>query len=315
MAAKNVKRNSKESKHELSLSLGESRTAPRTAPNTRRKASERRPTRRGVASVKQAVKRELNVHQAATIGGWMIDMPRIWRAIGSALLLPMCLITAMAFFSCFQASMEAAFWRSSPFWFFMLGMVMWMITFFGMGRPVYLYVWGHEATHALFTYLCLGHVHEFRVTREGGHIVTDKNNLLIALSPYFVPLYALMVAFLFWLAGAYFDLTVAHSIPIAIFPNISWQMLGYWSMGVAWGFHLTFTVWMIVKDQPDLKSNGTIFSLNVIVLANLLLLSLLLVQAAPTVSWQDFFHHWQASAQNILTGMAKAMLGLRKLLE
>ncbi len=310
MALKNVKRNTKKQKHELTLSVG----APAAMPNSRRKPAERRATRRGVAGVKQEVKQELNVHQAATIGGWMIDMPLLWRGLGSALMLPLCLITALAFFSCFQASMEAAFWRSSPFWFFMLGMIMWLITFFRIGRPIYLYVWGHEATHALFTYLCLGHVHEFKVTKEGGHIVTDKNNLLIALSPYFVPLYAGIVALIFWLVGSYVDLTVAHAVPIPIFPHFSWQMLGYWSLGVTWGFHLTFTVWMIVKDQPDLKSNGTIFSLNVIVLANLLLLSLLLIGSAPTITSQDFIHHWQESAKGIVTGIAKVMLGIRHLL-
>ncbi len=313
MATKNVKRNTKQSRHELSLSVSAGFDLSGSA-NKRRKAAQRRPQRRGVAGVKQEVKQELNVHHAATIGGWMIDMPQIWRALGSTLLLPLCLITAMAFFSCFQASMEASFWRSSPFWFFMLGLIMWLVAFFTMGRPIYLYVWGHEATHALFTYLCLGHVHEFRVTKEGGHIVTDKNNLLIALSPYFVPLYALVVALVFWLVGSYTDLTVAHRLPIRILPHFSWEMLGYWTLGLTWGFHLTFTVWMIVKDQPDLKSNGTIFSLNVIVLANLLLLSLLLIQAAPTISWQDFGQQWHASAKSILSGIAKAIQGLRQLL-
>ncbi len=305
MAAQNVKRKTPP-KHELSLSVG----AAKSVPNQRRKAAERRPARRGLPGVKQ----ELNVHQAATVGGWLIDLPQLWRTLGATLLLPICLVTAMAFFACFEASMEASFWRSSPFWFFMLGIIMWLITFFSLGRPLYLYVWGHEATHALFTYLCLGQVHEFRVTRAGGHIVADKNNLLIALSPYFFPLYALVVALLFWLAGSYFDLTVAHQLPVPVFPQFSWSMLGYWLLGITWGFHLTFTVWMIVKDQPDLRANGTIFSLNVIVLANLLLLSLLLIQAAPTITWQDFFHHWHAAAHSILTGAAKAFLGLRQLL-
>jgi hypothetical protein len=187
---------------------------------------------------------------------------------------------------------------------------MWLITFFGIGRPTYLYVWGHEATHALFTKLCFGHVHEFKVTREGGYIVTDKNNLLIALSPYFVPIYALGIALIFWLVGSYVDLTVPHAPPLSILPSFSWQMLGYWALGMAWGFHFTFTVWMIVKDQPDLKSNGTIFSLNVIILANLLLLALLLIQAAPTIAWEDFFANWTTAARKICQGMANALLWL-----
>ena len=261
------------------------------------------------------MKRELHVMQAEAVGGWMIPMSLVWRAIGTAILLPLCAVTAMAFVGCFGASMEASFWRSPTFWFFMLGMIMWLITFFALERPVYLYVWGHEATHALFTWACLGRVHEFRVTREGGHIVTDKNNLLIALSPYFVPIYALVFAFFFWLLGEYVDLTVPHAAPLAMFPNFSWQMLGYWGLGIAWGFHLTFTVWMIVKDQPDLKSNGTIFSLNVIVLANLLLLSLLLIQAAPTISWDGFGAKWMESARRMIGALASLLMGMQRLLK
>ena len=265
-------------------------------------------------SKERRMKRELHVMQAEAVGAWMIPMSAVWRSIGTLILLPLCVVTAMAFFACFGASMEASFWRSSTFWFFMLGMIMWLITFFALERPVYLYVWGHEATHALFTYACLGKVHEFRVTREGGHIVTDKNNLLIALSPYFVPFYALILAFVFWLVGEYVDLTVRHPAPLSVFPHVSWQMLGYWALGVAWGFHFTFTVWMIVKDQPDLKANGTIFSLNVIVLANLLLLSLLLILAAPTISWQDFGDQWMGAARRILHAVATALMTLRTML-
>ena len=92
-------------------------------------------------------------------------------------------------------------------------------------------------------------------------------------------------------------------------------MLGYWGLGIAWGFHLTFTVWMIVKDQPDLKSNGTIFSLNVIVLANLLLLSLLLIQAAPTISWDGFGAKWMESARRMIGALASLLMGMQRLLK
>ena len=56
-----------------------------------------------------------------------------------------------------------------------------------------LYVFGHELTHALWVWLMGGRVSRFRVGRDGGHIVTDKNNFWIALAPYFFPLYSLLV--------------------------------------------------------------------------------------------------------------------------
>jgi hypothetical protein len=254
------------------------------------------------------------VHQAQVAGGWLIPLGVVWRTIATAIMVPMSIITLFAFGSCFGATLNASLWLTPPFWFFSIGMVMWGLVFFCLGRPVYLYVWGHEATHALFTWLCLGKVHEFKVTSEGGHIVTDKNNLIIALSPYFVPLYALAASFVFWLLGAYFDLTTWHSLPIPLIEGFRWSWFAYMLLGAAWGFHFTFTVWMIVKDQPDLKNNGTIFSLNFIILANLFLLTLLLIQASPNISWAGFLMEWSASARKILSGMAGMLMGVHRLL-
>ena len=45
-------------------------------------------------------------------------------------------------------------------------------------------------------------------------------------------------------------------------------------IGLTWTFHLTFTVWMIFKNQPDLRQNGTFFSLTLIYLVNLVIILL-----------------------------------------
>ena len=56
------------------------------------------------------------------------------------------------------------------------------------------YVFGHELTHALWVWLMGGRVSRFRVGRDGGHIVTDRNNFWIALAPYFFPLYSIFAS-------------------------------------------------------------------------------------------------------------------------
>lgn len=311
MAEKNVKMGLKKELYELPLEAGKRSKRVKNVP----KAKETRKGAKTVTTVKKDLKKQvLSIHKADTAGSWQFPLTLVWRTIGTCVLLPMWVVTGMAFCSCFEISMAAEFWKSATFWFFTLGVVMWLFTFFVIGRPTYLYVWGHEATHALFTWISFGQVHEFKVTRDGGHIVTDKNNLLIALSPYFVPLYALVLAFIFWLTGKYFNLEEAYRPPIPGFPPFSWARLGYWGLGVAWGFHLTFTIWMIFKDQPDLKSNGTFFSLNVILLGNILLLSLLLVLAAPMISRDDFSSHWMNSASRILSGLGEILQGMQRLL-
>jgi len=62
----------------------------------------------------------------------------------------------------------------------------------------------------------------------------------------------------------------------------------YAVIGVTWAFHFTFTCWMIPKNQTDLSDQGTFFSLIVIYLMNLLLLSVMLVLASPEITFADF---------------------------
>ena len=165
-------------------------------------------------------------------------------------------------------------WAGEEFWFFSLGVVLWLIAFFGLPRPIVLYVFGHELTHALWVWLMGGRVSRFKVGREGGHILTDKNNFLIALAPYFFPLYSILVIALYGALSLFFNMQ-------------PYGRLLYALVGVTWAFHFTFTCWMIPKNQTDLSDNGTIFSLVVIYLINLLLLSAMLVIASPHITFVE----------------------------
>jgi len=166
-------------------------------------------------------------------------------------------------------------WAGEEFWFFSLGAVLWLIAFLGLPRPIVLYVFGHELTHALWVLLMGGHVSRFRVGREGGHVVTNRNNFWIALAPYFFPLYSILAIAIY---GA-----------LSLFLNMQpYGRLLYAIIGATWAFHLTFTCWMIPKNQTDLSDQGTLFSLVVIYLMNLLLLSVMLILASPQISFVAF---------------------------
>ncbi|MCU0780921.1 MAG: hypothetical protein MUF04_07445, partial [Akkermansiaceae bacterium] len=133
------------------------------------------------------------------------------------------------------------------------------------------YVLGHELTHLCFVYLCMGKVTEFHFSSDGGYVVTTKTNLLIALSPYFVPFYSMVVVAVYLLA----------KLVWAVFPELgalSPQVprLFYLLLGLTWTFHMVWTLWMLPRDQPDLREHGTVFSLVVIFLGNLVMLSVLL---------------------------------------
>ena len=65
-------------------------------------------------------------------------------------------------------------------------------------------------------------------------------------------------------------------------------MLLFALIGITWAFHISFTVWMIPKGQTDLTYHGTFFSLVIIYLMNLLVLTVLLIVASPHVTWLAF---------------------------
>jgi hypothetical protein len=73
-----------------------------------------------------------------------------------------------------------------------------------------------------------------------------------------------------------------------------WDLAFYAAMGVTWTFHMAWTLWMIPRDQPDLRENGTFLSLVVIYLSNLMVLVALLCMAAdsPLRDAREFSLEW-----------------------
>ena len=218
-------------------------------------------------------------------------VPTRWvKFVVAIFLLPICAAFTQTFFTAFaRATVAQRLWTGEEFWFFSLGALLWLIAFFGLPRPIVLYVFGHELTHALWVWLMGGRVSRFRVSREGGHIVTNRTNFWIALAPYFFPLYSMLAI-------------VAYGISSLFFNVQPYGRLLYAAIGVTWAFHFTFTCWMVPKNQTDLRDHGTFFSLVLIYLMNLFLLSVMLVLASSQITFATFgadlaanignFSHW-----------------------
>ncbi len=155
--------------------------------------------------------------------------------------------------------------QSPDAWFisFAAGFITWLVAFALLPRTLWLYVLGHEFTHALAAMLAGGKVTAFKVTSKGGHVITDRVSWWISLSPYFVPIYALI-----WMA---LWLTVDFYYSLA-----AYQPVLYFGVGLFWAFHLTFTLSMMNRQQTDLSREGFVFSGVVILFFNLLAFLLLL---------------------------------------
>ena len=229
-----------------------------------------------------------------------LTVPTKWvKFILAIFLLPMCGVLTQTFFTAFsRATVSQRLWAGEEFWFFSLGAVLWLIAFFGLPRPILIYVFGHELTHALWVWLMGGRVSRFRVGPDGGHVVTTKANFWIALAPYFFPIYSILAIAIY---GA-----------LSLFLNMQpYGRLLYAVIGVTWAFHFTFTCWMIPKNQTDLTDQGTFFSLVVIYLVNLLLLSVMLILVSQQITFESFGTDLLTNLGNFTQWMMELVAQLR----
>jgi len=221
------------------------------------------------------------IADAADDGMIHLNLPqRMVRWMAALALIPFCIITTRALFN--VSDDRGTFWMdllsTTHFLYFGIGMFLmagWFFTGLLQRLFLYFYVLGHELTHAVFVYACGGKVAGMHVTADGGYVMTNKSNVLISLSPYFVPFWSVVVLAISSLLEMFFEIPY-HNEAL------------YLLIGASWAFHLLWTLWMIPRDQPDLKENGVFFSLVVIYLANVIVISILLCLAPGPLTWD----HW-----------------------
>jgi len=178
-------------------------------------------------------------------------VPKWIKFIIAVLLLPVCAGAAVALWRVLHASYGA-----DTVWVPLLaGAACWLVIFLLLPKPMWIYVFGHELTHALWVWLFGGRVKKMKVTSNGGHVVISKTNFLIALAPYFFPLYAVLVIAVFAIGRLIWD----------------WRSGLVWFhllVGAAYAFHVTLTWHALKTRQTDITSQGYLFSGVVIFLGN-----------------------------------------------
>jgi hypothetical protein len=122
-------------------------------------------------------------------------------------------------------------------------------------KPMWMYVFGHELTHAIWAWLSGGRVKEIKVSAEGGHVVVTRSNFVIALAPYFFPFYAVLVAGVYAAGNRMWNWS----------PYAPWFHL---LLGAAYAFHVTLTWHVMQARQSDITQQGYLFSGVVIFLGN-----------------------------------------------
>jgi hypothetical protein len=180
-------------------------------------------------------------------------MPKWIKFILALALLPVCAGAAQALWMVIQRCGGAdTTWVP-----FLAGAACWIVIFLLLPKPMWIYVFGHELTHALWTWLFWGQVKKMKITAAGGHVVISKTNFLIVLAPYFFPLYAVTVI------GGF---ALGHWL--WRWPLVYFHLL----VGAAYAFHVTLTIHLLQTRQSDITSQGYLFSGVVIFLGNVCVL-------------------------------------------
>jgi hypothetical protein len=154
-------------------------------------------------------------------------------------------------------------------------------------KPWRTYVAGHELTHATWAWLFGHKVKSIKVGATGGHVVLSDTNSLVTLAPYFFPLYA-----------------VAWAALAAVVEKV-WPPAGNWlplpaGFGFFYAFHVAMTLQVLRLRQPDIVSEGAIFSALVILVGNLVVGLLAGPQLAGSGSFLDGIHTgWFRTGQTL----------------
>jgi hypothetical protein len=200
-----------------------------------------------------------------------------FKLIVAILLLPACVGAVIALWKVLDASGKAdTIWAA-----FLSGAACWVVIYMLLPKPMWVYVFGHELTHALWTWALGGKVKKFKASSKGGHVVVTKHNFVIALAPYFFPLYALLVVLMFAIGNLVWN----------------WQAYAVWFhllLGAAYAFHITLTWHILQSHQTDISDQGYIFSCVIIFLGNISVLIAGIPLLAAKVDIATAMRWWMA---------------------
>jgi hypothetical protein len=130
------------------------------------------------------------------------------------------------------------------------------------------------------------------VSEEGGSVGTDKTNFVIELAPYFIPIYTTIIAVI------YFIVSQSYKINGAVFLFL---------IGFTLAFHLVSTVEIMKIKQPDIIKSGYVFSIVMVYIINIIVISLIFGLTFHGFSIGKFFLDLWANTKYIYVALIKQL--------
>ncbi|MDR2395504.1 MAG: hypothetical protein LBD57_02685 [Endomicrobium sp.] len=146
---------------------------------------------------------------------------------------------------------------------FWLGILVYIVFQVVLYKPMRLYVFGHELSHAIAGILSGAKVKKFNAGKDSGNVVLNKDNLCITLAPYFFPIYTIIIVVVYFLCGCFFYVKPFYNYFLFF-------------VGISIAFHIALTVYVLGIEQSDLKVYGTFFSYVIILFINFIVFAVIL---------------------------------------
>ena len=196
------------------------------------------------------------------------------RFIISILFLPWLLVLVYDFLGMFFSFAGKTNVTIVPFWIGIAVYFLFQLIFF---KPMSTYVFGHELTHALAGLLSGAKIKKFKVSANKGSVTLTKDNIFITLSPYFFPIYPIIIILIYFCLGWFMDITKIYS----------WFLF---FSGMALAFYYALTFYAIKVGQEDMRIYGKFFSFVFVCFINIIMVVFVLVWIFPNhIYVKDFF--------------------------
>jgi hypothetical protein len=192
----------------------------------------------------------------------------------------------------FYVNITAVSQLSGILQYFVWGVVSYVALHLLFYKPTAVYVLGHEAVHGIFAWIMGGKIQSFNVSKEGGSVTTDKTNTFIELSPYFVPIYAII------LMAVYYVISYSYKINGAAFIYL---------IGFALAFHVVMTIEVMKIRQPDILKSGYLFSIVFVYVLNIIIIALLFSLMFRSFSAKHFFIDTWNATKGVYIGLIKQL--------
>jgi hypothetical protein len=174
-----------------------------------------------------------------------------------------------------------------------------LLVFMIFGAPVKSYILEHELSHMLFALLSGIRIQRVSFKSSNAYVKTERINIFIALAPYSLPLYTVILLLPFRLLHLITDEPLVFNI-FCLF------------IGMSLSFHIASTIHYVQIEQPDLRRYGYFSSLILVFTWSIIILSLLFTLMFRGVQLVSYYKAVFAEAGDLYRGIGAFLSELGK---